>query len=232
MAVRTGPVLGSRFTVRVEPKAGAADSSIQVFTSTFALRHSHFDIRHSTFPTVLPTLETERLVLRPFREADAEVLHRMWTDPFVRRYLWDNEVISMGRALASVRQSIELAGRSGLGMWTIHPRDGDEPVGFVGFREVPGLAEPEILYGLYAPHCGRGYATEAARAALTYAFRRGGYERVFAGADEPNAASFGVMERLGMQRLKHPFRPNPEAVYYSVRRDRFAPDEHLVVRHE
>ena len=43
----------------------------------------------------LPTLETERLILRPWSLDDIDALHQIWTDPQVRRYLWDDEVIPL-----------------------------------------------------------------------------------------------------------------------------------------
>jgi [ribosomal protein S5]-alanine N-acetyltransferase len=175
----------------------------------------------------LPGIETSRLCLRPFREEHVEAIHEVWTEPSIRRFLWDNETISLGSALASVRQSVALAEEFGIGMWTIHERESGELIGFVGFRMVAGLARPEILYGLRPEHCGRGFATEAVRAALTHAFRAGLYDRIFAGGDPANEASFRLMERVGMRRLKYPFAPAPESVYYSVRRDRFDPDPDL-----
>lgn len=61
----------------------------------------------------------------------------------------------------------------------------------------------EIGYILHPRHRGRGYATEAAKALLALAFDGAGLHRVYARCDVRNAASYGVMERLGMRREAH-----------------------------
>src|SRR5262245_33366385 len=125
-----------------------------------------------------PTLETERLTLRPVAIADVDALHRLWTDAEVRRFLWDNEVISRERAEETVVTALDHASRAGLGMWVLHQTGSTEVAGFCGFTRRDGEEAPEILYGLAPRHWHRGYATEAARAALTYAFDTLGYSRV------------------------------------------------------
>ena len=71
-----------------------------------------------------------------------------------------------------------------------------------------------FLYGLF-PACWRqGLATEAFREVLRYAFEDLGLDRVYAGADPPNEASFGVMERLGMTFDSRRVIDGREAIYY------------------
>ncbi|MYG14759.1 MAG: GNAT family N-acetyltransferase, partial [Gammaproteobacteria bacterium] len=53
----------------------------------------------------MPVLQTKRLTLRPLAEADLSALHRFWTQPDVRRYLWDNEIISIERVAEIVASS-------------------------------------------------------------------------------------------------------------------------------
>ena len=81
---------------------------------------------------MLPRVETARLTLVPFSLDDVDALHRLWTDPDVRRYLWDDVVISRDRAEETVLNSIESAGRSGAGLWVARSRPGAELVGFCG----------------------------------------------------------------------------------------------------
>lgn len=147
----------------------------------------------------LPTLQTTRLVLRPYTVEFIDALHALWTDPHVRRYLWDDVLIPRERAEETVRESIALAGRERLGQWIVTPRGQDTVIGFCGFlRRADGDA-PELLYGLAPAWWGRGLATEAAHAALEYVFREIGAPRVTAATDPPNRASVRVMERVGMR---------------------------------
>ena len=122
----------------------------------------------------LPTLETERLILRPWSLDDIDALHQVWTDPQVRRYLWDDEVISRQRAAAAVEDGVAAANRNGVGLWCVLPKPAGALAGFCGFRYIDDAPDIELLYGLLPDYWGQGLATEAARAALAYGFDGGG----------------------------------------------------------
>lgn len=120
----------------------------------------------------LPVIQTQHLELVPFREGDVDALHRHWTDPDVRRWLWDDVVIPRERAAETVQWAVDSAAEKGVGMWSLFLRDGDGGlIGFCGFRGLPDLDDIELLYSLYPAYWGRGLATEASRAALEFAFR-------------------------------------------------------------
>jgi ribosomal-protein-alanine N-acetyltransferase len=164
-------------------------------------------------------LETDRLRLCPLALDDADDLHRLWTDPGVRRYLWDGEAIPPEQTREIVLRSVELFEREGLGLWAVRPRERDGLIGFSGywfFREPPEL---ELLYGIAAEHWGRGYATEAARAMLRYGFERLGFDRVAASTDPPNAASIRVLEKLGMRFERRETIKGLGTVFYGITRD-------------
>src|SRR3712207_4420090 len=146
----------------------------------------------------LPVLQTPRLVLTPWQLDDIDRLHVLWIDANVRRYLWDDVLISRDRAAEMVQRGLD-AESEGLGGWTVTERGRPGLAGFAAlFRREPGDA-PELLYGLAPASWGRGLATEAAREVVRYAFDDLGERRVWAATDPPNAASARVMERLGMR---------------------------------
>ena len=153
-------------------------------------------------------LETERLHLIPMGREHVPFLHRLWTDPEVRRFLWDDRVILVEEAAEVVEGSLD-----GPGMWVLQ-RKGGEEIGFCGFRDLED--QVEILYALLPGYWGQGLATEASREALRYAFEELGLERVYAGADPPNETSFRVMERLGMKFDSRRTLHGLEAVYYVI----------------
>ena len=164
---------------------------------------------------MIPTVTTDRLVLVPFCRADVDVLHALWTDPGVRRYLWDDMVIPRRRAAETVEAALATADAAGVGMWSIRLLDQpDIVIGFCGLRFLPDGKDVELLYGLLPQFWRRGLATEASSAVLRYAFGELGLPRIFAGADAPNARSFGVMERLGMTPVPDGISGVPGAVYY------------------
>lgn len=142
----------------------------------------------------MTVLETARLRLLPATEADVDPLHDIWVDPDVRRYLWDDIVIDRDIAAAVLAHSARDWRDRGYGIWLVTERDTNAVAGFTGFRSPEDRPEPELVFGLLPAFWGRGYATEAARAALDHL----GPRAIWAATDPDNAASMRVLERLGM----------------------------------
>lgn len=177
------------------------------------------------FMAKLLEIETARLSLRPCRESDIDDLHRLWTDPQVRKYLWDDVIITREQAAEVVSASLESFERNGFGQWVVSLKESDSLIGFCGFRFFGDPPEVEILYGLAPAHWGKGFATEAAKAMMRCGFEENGFERIYAGADPPNAASFRVMENCRMKFAKRILINEQEAVYYELSRAEFEPDD-------
>jgi [ribosomal protein S5]-alanine N-acetyltransferase len=149
-----------------------------------------------------PVLRTERLRLRPFAPGDVDVLHAQWTDPDVRRYLWDGRVIARDEVVAVVDESIASFAGRGNGFWVIELGPPPAVIGFAGLRPLPEAPDLELYYGLEPAHWCRGYATEASRAVLRYGFDVLGLDAIPIRTDGPNAASVAVMERLGARYVR------------------------------
>ncbi len=171
----------------------------------------------------MPWIETQRLRLRPLTPADADALHRLWTHPQVRRYLWDDRVIPK-RETAEILEKNEILFREkGLGLWAMLPNEADALLGFCGywfFHEPPEL---QLLYGVAPEAWGRGLALEAARAMIRYGFEVLGLTRIAGSTDAANAASIRVMENAGMTFEKRVLKNGLDTIYYAVRRDAFRP---------
>ena len=150
-------------------------------------------------------LSTERLVLRPVTGDDHPVLLAHWTEPDVRRFLFDGAPLSSAEVAETIEESIGDFAAHGYGIWLIElgagpsagPGAGPGLVGTAGLRplEESGL---EIFYSLAPAAWGHGYATEAARAVVEFALDFLGLPEVLAEVDEGNAASVAVVKRLGM----------------------------------
>ena len=142
-------------------------------------------------------LSTERLVLRPVTADDHAALLTHWTQPDVRRFLFDGAALSAAEVGDTIEESIGDFAARGYGIWIIEPGPGARLVGTAGLRplEDSGL---EIFYSLAPGTWGRGYATEAARAVVEYGLGPLGLPEVLAEVDEGNAASVAVVKRLGM----------------------------------
>lgn len=169
-----------------------------------------------------PTIQTERLVLRPLDDADTDDLHRISNEPLVRRYLWDDEPVSRATIEEVIAQSVQSFSEDGLGLFGVRLQGSEELVGFCGFVLLEGMEEIELGYELEPDLWGRGIATEAARACLQYAFEEAGLRRVIAGADAPNVASLRVIEKLGMRPIGRVNPHAPNDPYYTVYREDFS----------
>ena len=142
-------------------------------------------------------LSTERLVLRPVTGDDHPVLLAHWTEPDVRRFLFDGAPLSSAEVAETIEESIGDFAAHGYGIWLIELGSGPNS----GPSAEPGLvgtAGLEIFYSLAPGAWGHGYATEAARAVVEYALGPLGLPEVLAEVDEGNAASVAVVKRLGM----------------------------------
>ncbi len=143
------------------------------------------------------TIDTTRLRLRPFRDGDLEPYAALCADPEVMRYVGDLGVLSREDAW---RQMAMLAGHwqlRGFGMWAVEERDTGRFVGRVGLHYPEGWPDREIAWALARPFWGRGYAVEAARAALTEAFGSLGWSRIISLIDPANSRSIHLAERIG-----------------------------------
>lgn len=150
-------------------------------------------------PLIIPTLETERLRLRPFRRSDLDDYATLRADPEVMRYLvggaaepWDRG--RSWRHLAFLLGHWQLGGS---GMWAVERKETGMFLGVVGFAEPEGWPGCELAWVLARRWWGNGYATEAARAALDYAFTVLKRNRVISLIHPENRASIRVAERLG-----------------------------------
>jgi len=166
-------------------------------------------------------LETARLLLRPCTADDLDALHRLWTDPDVRRYLFDDRIIPREQAEATIRSSLASFPAHGFGLWVVRRTGEDAIVGFCGLSLTGEPPEVELLYGLAPSAWGQGLATEAARAVLRYGFAELRLARITAGADVPNVASLRVLEKLGMTFTRRTRTEYGEVLYFAVTREEF-----------
>ena len=168
-----------------------------------------------------PVLETERLILRQLSPDDLPDMHLIFNDPEVGRYLFDGELVPFQTTISVLEASDRDFSERGVGLFGVRLRGADEVdlVGLCGLRWEEGIGEMEIMYCLLPELWGRGLTTEAARAALRFAFEEAGLRRVMGGADEPNAASLRVIEKLGMRPAGRILPKAPEVPYFVLNRD-------------
>lgn len=144
------------------------------------------------------TLETERLILRPFAAEDIDAYAAMCADAEVMRFMGDRGVLAREDAW---RQLAMLAGHwslRGYGMWALQERATGAFIGRAGLHYPEGWPDREVAWALARPFWGRGLACEAARAALSHAFGVLDWDRAVSLIDPGNSRSARLAERLGM----------------------------------
>ena len=148
----------------------------------------------------MATIKAARLRLREWRDDDVEAWVKMNADPRVAEFLGRSysRELSESTAVAIRRQLAEV----GYGWWVVDVRGGPSFAGVVALQDVPFEAPftpaHEIGWRFASENWGKGYATEAARAVLDFAFRELGWEEVVAITALTNLRSQRVMQRLGM----------------------------------
>jgi RimJ/RimL family protein N-acetyltransferase len=147
-------------------------------------------------------LHTERLVLREWRVEDQPAFADMNADPAVMAHFPSTLDRTASDALLD-RLRDDLT-RDGWGLWAVARRDDGTMLGFTGLSrldfQAPFTPAIEVGWRLRRAAWGHGYATEAARAAVTYGFDLLGLAQIVSITVPANTRSRGVMERLGMRR--------------------------------
>lgn len=163
-------------------------------------------------------LATERLLLRQWQRRDLGPFADMNADPEVMRHFPAPLDTQQSNDLAA--HLCQLIARDGWGFWAVETRSHAEFIGFVGLREtkpdMPFGSCIEIGWRLAQAHWGKGYATEAARRALSFGFEVLALEEIVSFTALPNLRSQAVMQKLGMHRapddFDHPAVPQGHAL--------------------
>ncbi|PHR91293.1 MAG: GNAT family N-acetyltransferase [Robiginitomaculum sp.] len=147
-------------------------------------------------------IETERLILRPLNaEEDFEGWAEMMADAQTMKYM-GGKPLSRAHAWRGMATMIGHWQIRGYGMFAVEEKSSGDFIGRVGPWYPEGWEDREVGWGLNRKSWGKGYATEAGRASIDYAFNVLGWQRVIHNIDVSNTGSMVVAERLGSKRLK------------------------------
>jgi ribosomal-protein-alanine N-acetyltransferase len=148
--------------------------------------------------------QTERLILRPWKQEDREPYAVLNGNPEVMRYLLRTLTREESDKMVDVIEQKMAA--NGWGLWAVEEKSSGAFIGFVGLNipayELPFSPVIEIGWRLDKPFWGKGYAPEAAAKALEIGFNQYGIEEIVAFAALENVASQRVMEKIGMRRCE------------------------------
>ena len=148
----------------------------------------------------IPLVETERLLMRGWTQADFDAYAAANADPDVQRFLGGPQDREQSwRSLAAHIGHWQLRG---YGQWALERREDGRTVGRAGLWNPEGWFGVEVGWRLDRDAWGHGYATEAAVASLDWAWANLDVDRIIAVIDPANTASVRVAERLGMHTLR------------------------------
>jgi RimJ/RimL family protein N-acetyltransferase len=145
----------------------------------------------------IPELETERLVLRPFADGDLDGFATMYADPEVMRHMGDGRPLSRAATWRTIALFVGHWELRGYGQWALVEKATGRLIGRAGLWNPEGWPGLEVGWLLDRARWGHGFATEAARAGLDYAFDVVGAERVISVIAPANLRSIRVAERVG-----------------------------------
>src|SRR5258707_6448973 len=148
-----------------------------------------------------PVIETERLILRPWRSDDVAANTAMLSDPGTARFIAaDGQPITS--ELCGWRNAAVMSGHwalHGFGMFAVEEKSSGKYAGRVGPWCPPGWPGFEVGWGIAKEFRGKGYAVEAARASIDWAFAAFEVDHIVHCIDRENTASQAVARRLGVR---------------------------------
>jgi RimJ/RimL family protein N-acetyltransferase len=150
-------------------------------------------------------IETERLILRSWVDADLEPYHKINSDEkvieFLREPMSPMSLEDCKNFIAMANNNIE---KLGFGLWAATLKDSEELIGFIGLHPPDFTAHftpcVEIGWRLGSQYWGKGLATEGARAVLKFAFEKTDLKEIVSFTVPKNLRSIAVMEKIGLQR--------------------------------
>ncbi|MFK7786263.1 MAG: GNAT family N-acetyltransferase [Crocinitomicaceae bacterium] len=165
----------------------------------------------------MKTIETSRLILRPFTIEDAEGSYEMSQDPEVMKFLGGIDTGTVEEHREMIRKApMGDYEKYGFGRHAVIHKETGEYMGFNGLKYIVELDEVDIGWRLKSKFWRQGYAYESALPCIAFAFNDLGLDRIVSMADVDNVASTELMKKLGMTYEKDIHIYDEDAVYHSL----------------
>ena len=177
-----------------------------------------------------PVLLTPRLQLVGLEPRHFPAFARMHADPSTMRHIGDGLPLDRVSAWLHLAMLVGHWDLRGYGVWAVEQLGGGDMIGRVGLFQPEGWDEPELSWMIAPALRGRGFAFEAARAALDHAFVELGFVRIMSLVRPANHASRRVAEKLGgvLDETVHFFGEPTQVFRYERESQRSRPDGTLV----
>lgn len=165
---------------------------------------------------MLPRIETERLLLRTYKQDDLETVYLLASDPYVTHFFPARPAVDREDVLSSLPRRNERWQKQGFGQFGVFEKKTEKLIGYCGLQYLDNTPEVEIYYGFFHDHWGKGLATEAAKAVLKFGFEQAKLERIVGVTHPENIASQKVLLNIGLKREKTARFYGEETVYFAL----------------
>lgn len=145
-------------------------------------------------------LETERLILRKWTDADCDALFEIMRDEEVARNIGDGKPFTKEKSKDFLVWVKNYERENGFCRWKVVEKSNGKTIGSCGFALLPETKKIDLGYLLARESWGKGYATEIAGAATDYGFKKLGFREIIAMTDLENTASQKVLEKIGFEK--------------------------------
>lgn len=173
----------------------------------------------------MDTIETARLILRPFTSDDLDEFALIGSDPEVMRFIGGGKPQSREQTAARLGGIIEHEKQHGFSPWAAIDKASGALAGFCGLQYLENTAEVEVGYRFAKRFWGMGFASEGAAASLRYGFEQLRLDRIVAVVQAENIASNRVLEKSGLRYMKIARFYNMDLRYYAITREEYERDE-------
>jgi len=151
-------------------------------------------------------LETERLILREFRESETEGIFELDSNAEVHKYLGNNPITTYKQAEDIITFFEEQYKERGIGRFAAFEKESGEFIGWSGLKLNTGEKEElngftdfiDIGYRFIPRFWGKGYASESAFACLDFGFKEMNYDIIYGAADVENIGSNKILQKIGL----------------------------------
>ena len=168
------------------------------------------------------SIETERLLLRELELSDAEGMFELDSNPNVHLFLGNKPVKHIDESIHQIKNIQQQYIDFGIGRWAVILKETNEFLGWFGIKFITNEINNhknfyEIGYRFIERHWGKGYATEAGKAFVDYAFNEMKVEALYAYADAGNKDSRKILEKLGLQYINSFEYEGESEVWYELK---------------
>lgn len=155
--------------------------------------------------------------MRNWTQADADALFEIMRDARVMRYLAEGKPFTLEQVREFLIWAENYQRENNFCRWKVIEKSSGETIGSCGFARPHGTVEIELGYLLAQKHWGKGFATEAARAAMQYGFEKLNFPEIIALTDSENVASQKVLEKIGFARRGIEVYKGEETLVYAAK---------------